>query len=82
MTKSCLSFTPLPCPSHTPLMPPSTQITYRNRLAIEVLEAQELRPIVSGKTENVFCKIYMKCESNSNMPSFSKVRERKGEMKG
>jgi hypothetical protein len=53
-----------------------TQITYRNRLAIEVLEAQELRPIVSGKTENVFCKIYMKCESNSKFPPFGKVSKR------
>ena len=41
---------------------------YRNQLSIEVLEAQELRPIVNGKTENVFCKIYLKCEHNPTFP--------------
>ena len=39
---------------------------------IEVLEAHELRPIVNGKTENVFCKISMKSENDSTFRLSSK----------
>jgi hypothetical protein len=35
-----------------------------DKLLVEVLEAKELRPIVQGKTENVFCQIYLKSKDN------------------
>jgi hypothetical protein len=43
-------------------------IRYRNQLAVEVLECKELRPIVMGKTENVFCEISIKSEDHKMFP--------------
>lgn len=37
-------------------------ITRTHNLLVEVLEAKELTPFVTGKKENVFCKVYMKSE--------------------
>ena len=35
-----------------------------DKLLVEILEAKELRPIVQGKTENVFCQIYLRSKDH------------------
>ena len=37
-----------------------------DKLLVEVIEAKELRPIVQGKMENVFCQIYLKSKENAS----------------